>query len=701
MKDRKNTLILISAILISLMQVVFNPFRSWERTLNLNQGQIAEREIVAPIEFDIYKSPARLEREQKEAEEQVKDIYTISDNITFNALRNLDIIFRHFEKPDSMSNSATLQEELKSKGYNLSQETCQYLINQQLRNKIYDYTAEKVARIFEIGIYPENYSDSKITVKRKNNVRDYNLFKLYGYEEARDKLIDGFSDNAGKAVIAEIADNVLVVNIIQAQNATSQEKQRARLQVPLTAGKVLKNETIIRKGERVREEQLQVLQSLHKALDEQKVENQNYKAILSVIGTFLSVLLVLVMFKLFIKTIDDFRQYTEKQYLLLLIMFFTVSLLTIVICNRFGISAMILPLSFFTIVVMQLFNRKLAFLYTTLQFFLVVILTQGQYLQPLLLTLSALAVLIVPNYNKINIRQLSVSIYIMIFLVLFTIGFGLNQLLSFGIIMQRILYGGISVFISTILALSLIPYLEVRFEIVTRQQLLELLNLENPLLKRLSKEIPGTYHHCLVVGNLAESAAEAIGANHLLARVGSYFHDIGKLSNTKVFIENNPAAARIHDDLLPNQSAYAIKKHISAGIELAKNAGLPKQVIAIISQHHGTSVIKYFRNKAIESNLEFEDHEFRYDGPLPQTREAAIIMIADIVESHSKAMNEINPEIIDNLLHETVNKLIHEGQLAEAPLTLKELNKIIKAMHPILTGVYSTRIEYPEDHDRN
>jgi len=669
--------------------------------LSPNQGQIADHDIVAPINFDIYKSESRLHREQAEAEAGVSDIYTISDNITFNALRNLDVIFRHFESIDSLHTPEKLKAELLTKGYYLNGETCEYLSSRKLREKVYEYITEKIVRIFEIGIYPENYSESKITVKRKNTIREYNLFKLYGFDEAQDKLIEGFSDNAGRKVIAELSDNVLVVNIIIAHNLTNQEKQKARLNVPSIAGTVLKNETIIRKGERIREEQLQILESLKMALAEQKVENQTFKAVLSAIGTFLAILILLVMFNMFLKSFENFNRTNNKLFSLLMAMFFLLSILTIFICNVLKISSMLLPLSFFTIVAMQLFNRKLAYVYTTGQFVLVVLLTQGQYMQPLLLTLSALAVLIVPNYNKVSFRYLSMSIYIMIFLVLFTITFGLVQVLSFGIIMQRLLFGGISIVVSTVLAISIIPYLEAKFGIVTRQQLLELLNLETPLLKRLSVEVSGTYHHCLVVGNLSESAAESIGANHLLARVGSYYHDIGKLGNSQIFIENNPSAGQIHETMLPNQSSYAIKKHITNGIMLAENAGLPQPVIDIIQQHHGTSSIKYFVNKALETGLEFDESEFRYEGPVPQTKEAAIVMIADIVESHSKSLSEINPEIIDKLLHETVNKLITEGQLAEAPLTLNELSKIIKAMKPILNGVYSTRIEYPEDNDKS
>lgn len=700
-KNKHILLIFSTAILITLFQVIFSPSNSWEHYLNLSLGQIAERDIEAPLEFEIYKSKEKLIFEQEEAARQVKEIYKLSDDITFNALRNLDIIFRHFEKPDSLLDSDLIRKELLHKGYILSNSSCEYLISERLRRRLYDYSSEKLARIFEIGIYPENFSESRITVQRKNAVRDYNLFKLYALNEAKDKLIDGFSTSAGKKTLSELADNVLVVNIIYAENLTEQEKEKARIAVSQTAGKVLKNETIVRKGERIREEEVQILDSMKRALQDSGTDRKGIQSVLSALGTFLSLILLLFVFKQLLSVFFELEKYTLRQQYLMYVLVLSISVITIVICNWLKFTAMFLPLLLFILIVMQLFDRDMAFIFAFIQFILVIILTKGQYQQPLLLTVSSLSALIVPNYNKLTSRYLSIGIYVITFTAMFSVSFGMNQILSFSIILHRLINGIISVVVSTILAIVIIPFLKKQLDILTKEQLLELLNLDYPLLKRLSVETPGTYHHSLVVGNLAESAAESIGANHLLARVGSYYHDIGKLNNSQIFIENNSAASQIHDSMLPSQSAFSIKKHISDGIQLAKNAGLPIEVIDIIKQHHGTSTISYFHSKAIESGLEFKEEEFHYKGPLPQTREAAIIMIADIVESHSKALNDINPQIISNLLHETVQKLIIDKQLKNSPLTLKELDQIILAMQPILAGVYSTRIEYPSDEENN
>jgi hypothetical protein len=259
------------------------------------------------------------------------------------------------------------------------------------------------------------------------------------------------------------------------------------------------------------------------------------------------------------------------------------------------------------------------------------------------------------------------------------------------------LWGLLSIIISAIGLMIFVPIIEKKLNMATKGVLLELLDFNNPLLKKLSVVVPGTYHHSLIVGNLAESAAEAIGANYLLARVGSYYHDIGKMENPQIFIENNADSNEYHDKMLANESAVLIKKHINDGVSMAKKYNLPKKVIDIIRQHHGTGKIKYFFNKAREMELDIDESQFEYQGPKPQTKEAAIVMIADIVESTTKSLNDFSEDKIKQVLDDTVSRLIQEEQLDEAPLTIKELKIIKKNMLPILLGVYRKRLEYPEN----
>jgi putative nucleotidyltransferase with HDIG domain len=258
-------------------------------------------------------------------------------------------------------------------------------------------------------------------------------------------------------------------------------------------------------------------------------------------------------------------------------------------------------------------------------------------------------------------------------------------------------YAFISATLSVIFMLFVVPYIENKWNLATKQRLLELLDFNHPLLKRLATEAVGTYHHSLVVGNLAERTAEAIGANPLLARVGSYYHDIGKIHKPVIYTENNPDSALIHDALQPFESAGMIKNHVTEGILLAKKYRIPEPIIEIIAQHHGTGYIKYFLDKAEKSRISINLDEYKYAGPRPQSKEAALVMIADIVESITKSWTDISVADIRRILDDTIYRLIREGQFDESAITMQDLVQVKSCMIPVLESIYRKRIQYPEN----
>ena len=241
-----------------------------------------------------------------------------------------------------------------------------------------------------------------------------------------------------------------------------------------------------------------------------------------------------------------------------------------------------------------------------------------------------------------------------------------------------------------------VPYLEKKMRYTTKQVLLSLIDSNNPLLKKLSKEAPGTYYHSLTVGVLAEECAEAIGADPMIARVGSYYHDIGKIEQPEYFIENT-AAENKHDALPPIESATIIKNHVKAGIQLDKKAKLPDAIIDIIRQHHGDSKTRYFIHKAKEQGLEYNPNDFEYPGPKPKSKEAVIVMIADIIESTVKSATTIDEALIKKIIDDTINHLIEESQLNEAPVTIKDLATIKQTIFPLICSIHRRRIEYPNE----
>ena len=270
------------------------------------------------------------------------------------------------------------------------------------------------------------------------------------------------------------------------------------------------------------------------------------------------------------------------------------------------------------------------------------------------------------------------------------------------------LFAGVinGLFTSTIF-LGIIPIVEILFRYTSELRLLELGSLEHPLLQDFSKKAPGSYQHSILVGRLSESAAKEIGANSLLARVGAYFHDIGKITKPLYFIENIAnSKENKHNNITPNMSALILISHVKEGVELAKKYKLGDEIVDIIQQHHGTSLIKFFYKKALEINetsskQDIDEKNFRYPGPKPKTKEAGIIMLADVIEASSRTLNDPTPARIKGFVKNMIESILNDGQLDECRLTLQELTTIRNSFVNTLNSIYHHRIEYPKDDKPN
>ncbi|MEO1268765.1 MAG: HDIG domain-containing metalloprotein, partial [Myxococcota bacterium] len=273
--------------------------------------------------------------------------------------------------------------------------------------------------------------------------------------------------------------------------------------------------------------------------------------------------------------------------------------------------------------------------------------------------------------------------------------------MEFKVYLVAVAVGFSSGLMSGVLVSALLPLIEWAFDYTTDIKLLELADLNHPALRELIMKAPGSYHHSVIVGNLCKEAAEAIGANPLLARVGAYYHDIGKGKNPQYFAENQRQGNNPHDKLKPNMSALIIKAHVKDGLELARQHNLPREIEDFIAQHHGTNLIAYFyhRAKSLEDPdiPEVDEKDYRYPGPKPQTRETAICLLADGIEAASRAMPDPTPDRLKGLVQKMINKAFADGQLDECELTLKDLNAIAKAFIRVLMGMYHSRPQYPED----
>lgn len=264
---------------------------------------------------------------------------------------------------------------------------------------------------------------------------------------------------------------------------------------------------------------------------------------------------------------------------------------------------------------------------------------------------------------------------------------------------QYVIYASMGLFSgigSAVLTIGFLPFLEAGFSILSTMKLIELSNPNHPLLKKILTEAPGTYHHSVMVANLADSACEAIGANGLLARVACYYHDIGKTRRPNFFIENQMNAGNPHDHLPPETSRDIIIAHAHDGAEILRKNHMPKEIVDVALQHHGTSLLKFFYHKAKENGKEVSEEEFRYPGPKPQTKETAIISIADSVEAAVRSMKNPDKEKIEELVKNIIKDKLNDDQFSESDLTLKELKIIEQTICETLHGIFHNRIEYPE-----
>jgi len=258
--------------------------------------------------------------------------------------------------------------------------------------------------------------------------------------------------------------------------------------------------------------------------------------------------------------------------------------------------------------------------------------------------------------------------------------------------------GLISGVLASIVAIGVLPYLESAFKITSAIRLLELSNPNHPLLRRLMLEAPGTYHHSILVGNLAEAAAEAVGADGLLARVGAFYHDIGKLKRPYFFVENQVGKDNPHDKIAPSLSTLIVTSHVKDGLELAGEYKLPEVVTQFIAQHHGTDLVRFFYHRATEASDDnsVDEKDFRYPGPKPQGKEVAIVSLADAVEAAVRSLSKPTPGKIEGLVRKIIKDRLNSGELDESDLTFHDMDKIANAFVKVIMGMFHTRVEYPE-----
>ncbi|WP_425446106.1 HD family phosphohydrolase [Dethiothermospora halolimnae] len=466
---------------------------------------------------------------------------------------------------------------------------------------------------------------------------------------------------------------------------TQQLKQQAAERInPIV---IEKGQTIVRKGEKIDQRAIRLIKKTGLYKENEGIE---YKVI---IGTLLIVIMLECLIIAYLYFFEKQVLNGKKLFILAII------ILSVVAISKgiYGISVYLVPLSAATMLISIIIDPKLAILVNFILAIIIGFIT-GNDINIIIMmlvggTVGALGVIKTQQRYNIFITGLIVSLTHVITIV----SFGLIRDFDFQYILSKSLYGILNGIFSSILAVGSLPLWESLFGIVTPLKLLELSNPNHPLLKKLLLETPGTYHHSIVVGNLSEAAADAVEANSLVARIGSYYHDIGKLKRPYFFKENQLNKENPHDKINPSLSTLIITNHVKDGVEYAKQYKLPLVIRDIIQQHHGETLVAYFYHKALngENSELVQEESFRYEGPKPQTKEAAIIMLADSVEAATRSMQDPTKGKIEGLVRKIIKGKLDDGQLDECGLTLKELNIIANSFLNVLFGIFHERIEYP------
>jgi cyclic-di-AMP phosphodiesterase PgpH len=511
-----------------------------------------------------------------------------------------------------------------------------------------------------------------------------------------------------KRVIFSLCKKLTLPNLTFNREITEKKKAAAMEDVKTVFFQVQRNEMIVREGEKISPIAIAKLNAFYKATGDNR-----FSGIAVILGIFcITLFLSLVLY--FWRTRNWLkRPHTSNVDLLIFGLIIILQLLFVktgifisgAVNRAFPFISIdscffAIPFAMGAMIIAILINRNVALIIGVLSSFLIGFLYDEKIIFPLYSFLGSVAA----SYRIVNYRQRSAFLKVGIFLGLMNIAaiFCLNLLSGNPLndLFWRLLAGFTGGILTGIFVAGITPIFESMFGIMTDIKLLELANLNQPVFQKMIIEAPGTYHHSIIVASLVEAASEAIGANSILAKVSAYYHDIGKLKKPQYFIENQTKNENKHDKLSPKMSSLIIISHVKDGCELAHEAKLGRYLINIIRESHGTSIVSYFYDKAKkdkdESIRSLSESDFRYPGPKPQTKEAGLVMLGDVVEASSRTLSNPTPSRIRSLVRERIERIYTDGQLDNCELTLQNLNTIADTFTRILNGIFHQRIDYPE-----
>jgi putative nucleotidyltransferase with HDIG domain len=621
--------------------------------------------LYAPIDFSIQKSQEEIAQEQLTIRNNKTDYYAFDGNVVANVKSEVE------------------------KGLGT-------MFSSQQRRQLWALAEEAIDEVYEVGVFQDLPQASSIVVVKNNEAIPLGSNGYLDVVGAKRRVSKKFSDsnNAAASSAEELVERSIKPNLAYDRSLTESALNDELSKISYTRGEVLQGRLIIAKGEIVEAEDFKILNSLKDEYESELWRGNNYYFIL--LGYIILVALVLIMLFLFIKRYrsDIFTNNNKVTFI-----FFNVLLMvlaTTLMVKHYENYVYMVPLCILPLVLKNFFDARLGLFVHVLTVLILGFVVPNSFEYIFLQIIAGIVTILTASelYKRANLF-ISVGQITMIYII----GYFAFHAIHEGNLenIEWILFG---VFVLngllTLFAQPLIYMFEKLFGLISDVSLLELSDTNSKLLKELSDKAPGTFHHSLQVANLAEAAANEIGANAMLARVGALYHDIGKMEHPTYFTENQITSVNPHDDLPPMESAKIIVDHVINGIEIARKNNLPDRIIDFIRTHHGTTLVYYFFKKQQELDKEVDEDDFRYPGPIPFSKETAILMMSDAVEAASKSLKNPTFIAIDEFVEKIVKGQMQTNQFLNANITLKEIEMVKKVLKQKLTNIYHLRVEYPE-----
>ncbi len=705
--------ILIAVLTVILIVLMFPKGESIES--EVTEGAIwTNDDLIAPFSFPIMKDKSVYQREVKSAENSVYPVMKIVPSKSIDSLNTfgnyiISVIDENIkQETGSYFNPTFLSTKSFIRFLTIRKQHIQaYRTKEKSLKELFNDAATIIESVNKRGIldFESNNGVKDSIAIRQGNIDKIEptskyLFLDQAKQEVADRIKQLHLSNETETALTEFALYFVYPNLIYDKEATDIEIDQAKNSVSKYSGIVNENERIIAKHDRITKQAKLKIDSYKEAKGEETGQEGLW---LQLVGKFLHIASFIMLLGIYLYYFRKKIFYDNTKIILISFLIVFISFVTFLV-NQLSVKAPLHYLIFvpaasmiFTIV----FDSRVGFYITVILSLIVGALRGNDYsFMAMNFIAGGLSVYTVRDIK--NRTQIFRSfLFILIGYTVSIIAFGLERFAHPETMLIEFAFAFSNALISPVLTYGLLVFFERIFRITTDLTLLELSNFDRPLLRDLARKAPGTFNHSMTMGTIAEAAAEQIGANALLARVGAYYHDIGKTISPQIFVENQLNNENIHENLPPEESVQIIVRHVKEGIELARQNKLPQELIDFIPMHHGTGTITFFYEKAKklygEDKVNIED--YKYPGPKPNTKETAIVMLADGCESAVRSITEPDAQKVENMINNIFNTRLKDGQLDDAPISFKDITKMKEAFQSILVSQHHKRIKYPKQED--